>query len=207
MKIHRQTTYTAEIDDQEFPVPFEFDENTAILEVNGNTTKLGILAHDDNAEDPFTFYDSEGIFTQFNNHYIHSAGRPDEEEWKRCIRSNPGIVFTISDVGRPRYVIDEGPFTAADTRGEDCKAYQALENATGYYICPDDATHQKEYADGVLKTYSAWAEGDVWGVAVWEFTREDEDSEWELNEDTRDECWGFYGYDYATEELKAAMKR
>ena len=55
-----------------------------------------------------------------------------------------------------------------------------------------------EYAKSCLSTWNQWQDGDVWGVCVYVIDRETGDR---LDEHD-DEVWGFYGEEYATEELE-----
>lgn len=57
----------------------------------------------------------------------------------------------------------------------------------------------RKYAEGVLKTYEAWANGDVYGCVVQTYHLEDD--RW-VEEGDWDSCWGFIGADYAEETLK-----
>lgn len=212
----RSTTYYTDADHGEFELPFpgDFYRKTLQVSADGLTAKLGMLCQDEDAEDPFD--GDEGEFYQFDRSRIHDRNRPDLEEWKRIIRANPGRVFAHNGTGNwhgpgtVRCFPTAGPFTTKDcrgkkgSRGEDCPAAEALDDMDGYYIAPEDVTDPAKYAKGALKTYSAWCNGDVYGVCVWTYTRPDTDSPWELQD--RDECWGYIGTDYAEEELNSRMK-
>jgi hypothetical protein len=50
-----------------------------------------------------------------------------------------------------------------------------------------------EYAEGVAKTYSEWANGECYGYGI-----EDEDGE------TLDSCWGYIGMEWVVEAIKEA---
>jgi hypothetical protein len=93
---------------------------------------------------------------------------------------------------------------ALDVHHTKSDAILEIEDADGYYIAPDDVNDPATYAKGIMGTYSAWAEGDVWGVCVWLYNKVD--GEWELDESGRDECWGYYGRKYAEAELKDQFK-
>ena len=96
--------------------------------------------------------------------------------------------------------------------GENSLAEEILDKMDGYYIVPKDALDPLEYAEGSIKTYSQWCNGEVYGVCVWSYVRDfaeydlhgqgipGEYTDWE--EVNRDECWGFYGYDHAEKELQ-----
>jgi hypothetical protein len=210
IKIKTHTSYTYEDGAHSFPIPFEFYEYSAILSItaDGQTAVLGCLAQDDSPEDPFEAWD-EGTFVQFNSRYMHNTDRPEIEAWKNLVRANSGRIVTHSGTGD-----NHGPgttdcyaksvVTAAMCRGdkhtgENSMAEQLLDRSHGYYIVPSDVPLDKvlDYANSSFETYSSWCNGDVYGVCVWTFTRDGEG--WELED--RDECWGYYGYKYASAEL------
>lgn len=62
-------------------------------------------------------------------------------------------------------------------------------------------TAAEAYCKGCLETYNSWANGQVYGVVVYVIDRESGD----VISDFDDECWGFYGHEYAEEALEEAM--
>jgi hypothetical protein len=231
VKVRTHREYTLEIDEETFPIPFNDEtgamENTAelIISQDGLRAVVGCLCADDSPEDPFEMWD-EGEFFQFSNRYIHHTPRPDIEEFKRIVRQNPGRVFLLDiyDYGSGGTSIKvRSALTPQDTRGdkhtgENSKAEQELDDADGYYICPSDVTDPQKYAEGALKAYESWCNGDVYGVCLWFFERDycnfdlngtgiaaDGLTNWELIEDEREEVWGYYGDD-AKQELKSALE-
>lgn len=88
---------------------------------------------------------------------------------------------------------------------ESSIAATCLEEIDGYYICPEDATNPTDYAKSAIEQYTQFCQGEVYGVCVWTYTRSTTDAAWELDEDDRDECWGFYGDEYAAQSLKEAF--
>ncbi len=213
-KTHTEQYYE-DSDAGSFPLPFtgEFCQERLHVTADGLTAILGMLCTDDDPRDPFEEYD-EGEFFQFNNRYTHHTPRPEIDEFKRIIRANPGRVVCHSGTGdvhgpgttycRPT----SAPLTIADTKGirnqhgNHSAAERALDNSDGYYIVPEDATDPAAYAKSVLETYSAYCNGEVYGVMVWTYHRPTVDEEWNLDEESRDsECWGFSPADYAKEQL------
>lgn len=63
---------------------------------------------------------------------------------------------------------------------------------------PPDATEPAEYADAVLKSYTAWCQGDVYGIISCVV-----DPDGTLVSD--DSVWGFIGYEYAVESAKSGV--
>ena len=197
MKIKTYTTYAYESEFGDLEVPFEFDEDSVMIEKVGNKIIMGCLARDDFPSDPLKESD-EGELKLF----IDSRDRPEVEEFKRIIRANPGRVFFVHSRYNDGYFIDEPGLHIHDTKGEGCRA-EGIEDVDGYYIVPDDVTNFEKYAKGVMEEYSSWCVGDVYGVLVWQL---DADT-LEFDEESRGpECWGYYGYAYALEELKSNFK-
>ena len=207
-KVKTRTSYTLEDGGNSFELPLEINEYTAqvMYTADGQTAIVGALSTDDCPEDPFEMYD-EGEFFQFNSRYKHDTHRPDVEDWKRIVRQNKGRVVTVDRCGEG---YSAGTLVLpADCRGdritgENSRAESLLDDADGYYIAPEDATNAADYAAGAIAEYSAWCEGDVYGVCVWTYHKEGD--EWELDEQNRNEVWGHYGYDYAKDSLDDEMK-
>lgn len=222
------STYTLEIDDHTFPIPFNDEygtiDQTAELHVStdGKRAIIAVLCSDDIGTDNFEVAE-QGTFVHFCRSYRDNSERPDIEHFKRIIRDNPGRVVChdgIEDCHGPGTVYTRAtshPLTVADTKGDPCPAEQHLDNCYGYYIVPEDAADPAEYAASMFRVYSAWANGEVYGVIVWQFTREpasygldgqpdsDEFTDWELDawtgDDPRNECWGYIGSEYAKQQL------
>lgn len=202
MSIKSNTSYYESEDGDIFETPFKFEEGSETLVVKGDVAWLAVLTQDTDCGDPLEEFE-EGEFYQFNNSLIHSSPRPEVADFKRIVRANPGRVSLVYDQSCGRYSAGD-TLHIHHTKGEDCAAAE-IENADGYYICPDNVTDPKSYADGVMATYSAWCNGDVYGVAVWQYSRHGD--EWEFMDGSRDsECWGFYSSEYAEQELKGLLE-
>ena len=208
MKQHAHTRYNMELEDGEtIPLPFQIDEDTATWteSANGLTGYLGALAHDDDASDPIQDFDN-GELMVFDNRLRNSQARPDINDFIRLIRANPGHIVTIDiyEHGDRSYKVAHGPLTVADTKHghhTESKAEKALDDASGYYIIPEDATDPLQYATSTMDEYTKWANGEVYGAFCWRYTRETIDDPWTLDESSRDsECWGFIGAEYAESE-------
>lgn len=213
--LKRHTTYTLEIDDQIYPAPFGDDSGTmsdtatAHISADGLRAVVGCLCQDDSPADPFEEFD-EGEFYQFDRYRKHDTTRPDLDEFKRLIRENGGRLVLVDDYG---YGFKAGFLPAPWQLGRAFKrhcprgyqwAINQIEQADGYYIPPADATDPAQYAKGAIDQYSTWCNGDVYGVLIWQYTRATVEDEWQLI-DRDGETWGYYGYDYAREELTAAL--
>lgn len=188
-----ETRYYHTLEDgREVELPFD-PEGADITEVRrGNEILLGCLVQDSDAGDPLEEFD-EGALMQFDYHQMHDGPRPEVEEFQEVIRENRGRVFYVARTGYGYGV----SHLALVKNAED------IEEAGGYYIAPADLKRGKQarnYAEGALKEYSAWCEGDVWGVCVWHYDAKT------LELLDRDECWGYYGNKYAGQELESLLK-
>lgn len=213
MTIKRQTDYTYEdAAGNTFPLPFDPENEPAHVWISedGHDAVLAFIVRDDTGlDDPFEAFDM-GEFYQFNRDYVHHTTRPDFDAFRRIVREYPGRVFTVCTMGEG-YAIDEGPFTVADTKGRkegDAKTDGLIEDAAGYYIVPEDATNPAEYAKGELATYTAWCEGETYGIAIWVYRDAAGVCETgtAYDEPDRDgEVWGYYGYEDAAGQCKEAF--
>lgn len=190
--MRKETRYYHELEDgREVELPFDI-ENADVIEVHKDgKIILGCLVRDDSPGDPFEEFD-EGEFWQFNRSYKHDTHRPDPEDFKDVIRTNRRWVFYVHARQDGYFVGDRALIKNAEE----------IEDADGYYIVPGDvpASRRASYAKGAIEQYSAWAEGDVWGICIWTY----EDKTLHLLD--RDEVWGYYGADSAQEELDAQLK-
>ena len=188
-----ETRYYHELEDgREVELPFDI-AGADIAEVQtADKILLGCIVRDLGPGDPLEEFD-EGTLVQFNRSYKHNGPRPDVEDFQDIIRENKGRVFYVDSM-RDGYAVGH---RATIKNSED------IEDAAGYYIAPTDLKPGKQaanYAKGVMEQYTAWCEGDVWGVCVWEYDK----ATLALLE--RDECWGYYGSDYAEQELKSRLE-
>ena len=191
--MRKETRYFHELKDgREVEIPFDV-EGADITEVQTEgKILLGCLVRDTDSGDPLEEYD-EGTLVQFDRNRAHSGMLPELGDFKDIIRENKGRVFYV-DCVRDGY--SAGP-QATIKNAEDIK------DAEGYYITPTGikpSSQAARYAAGAMEQYTAWCEGDVWGVCVWEYDK----ATLELEE--RDECWGYYGTEYADQELKNRLE-
>ena len=190
--MRKETRYYHELEDgREVELPFDI-EGADITEVQtADKIILGCIVRDLDPGDPLEEFD-EGTLVQFDRLLIHDGERPNIETFQSIIRRNKGRVFYVDSM-RDNYSISH--LATIKNSGD-------IEGAAGYYIAPEDLKPGKQaanYADGAMEQYTAWCEGDVWGVCVWEYDK----ATLALLE--RDECWGYYGSDYAEQELKSRL--
>jgi len=194
-------TYYEDGDGNSFPIPFKPDEDSILLHIRGDKAVIGCLARDEYPDDPLDMF-AEGEFYQFNSYYVHYQPRPDVEDFKRTVRANPGrVVLVYVRGGYQDYSADDKAFDVHHTKLD---AILEIEDADGYCIVPNDFTNPVEYAKGLMEEYSAWINGDVWGICAWLYSKHG--GEWELDEDLRDECWGLYSREDAADELESLFK-
>jgi len=191
--MRKETRYYHELEDgREVELPFDI-EGADITEVQtAGKIILGCIVRDLDPGDPLEEFD-EGTLVQFDRHLKHAGMLPELGDFKDLIMENKGRVFYVGNM-RNGYSVGR---LATIKNSED------IEDAAGYYIAPEDLKPGKQaanYANGVMEQYTAWCEGDVWGVCVWEYDK----VTLELGE--RDECWGYYGSDYAEQELKSRLE-
>jgi len=182
--MRKETSYYYQLEDErEVELPFDPGPEEITEIHRDDIIILGKLVREEFPEDPFVAFDA-GEFYQFDRAYVHYSPRPDTEDFKEIIRANRGRVFYVHCRGDGYICGGKALIKGADK----------IEDADGFYIAPEDAG--AGYAKGAIDSYSAWATGDVWGVCVWTYDAET------LDLLDRDECWGFYGYDYANSELR-----
>lgn len=71
----------------------------------------------------------------------------------------------------------------------------------GLYVCPEDATDKPAFATAIMREYTDWCNGAVYGVIVRQI-----DADGNVIDGDDRECWGFIGYDYAMTEVASAVK-
>lgn len=191
--MRKETRYYHELEDGlEVELPFDI-EGADITEVQtADKIVLGCIVRDDSPGDPLEEFD-EGTLVQFDRRRIHDGERPNIETFQSIIRENKGRVFYVDNM-RDGYAVGQ---RATIKNSED------IEDAAGYYIAPADLNPGKQaanYAKGAMEQYTAWCDGDVWGICVWEYDKAT------LELGYRDECWGYYGSEHAEQELKSSLK-
>jgi hypothetical protein len=191
--MRKETRYFHELEDgREVEIPFNI-EGADITEVQTEgKILLGCIVRDLDPSDPLEEFD-DGTLVQFDRHSKHYGMLPELGDFKDIIRENKGRVFYVDN----RYAGYSIGQQAAIKNARDIK------DADGYYISPKDVKPGKQaasYAAGAMEQYTAWCEGDVWGVCVWEYDTAT------LELIARDECWGCYGTKYAEQELKNTLE-
>lgn len=190
--MRKETRYYHELEDgREVELPFDI-EGADITEVQtADKILIGCIVRDLDPGDPLEEFD-DGTLVQFDRHRKHDGMLPELGDFRDLIRENKGRVFYVDNM-RDGYAI--GHRATIKNSGD-------IEDADGYYIAPADLKPGKQaanYAKGAMEQYTAWCEGDVWGVCVWEYDK----ATLELGD--RDECWEYYGSDYAEQELKSRL--
>ena len=112
-----------------------------------------------------------------------------------------GAVGSASDPCHAIVMVEgQVAFDAGPDSGSWGRALKWVEQKFGPADTADVIRAATEYAESVLKEYSLWAEGEVYGcfVALYE---QQEDGQWEMTKD--ESCWRFIGSEWAEEALKS----
>jgi hypothetical protein len=188
----------------EVEVPAQAEE--VRIERVGDYTIVGYLQPDD---DPMDFWDGDGLGTLVE----FTSQSQAESELNRVMYqkgtmwllvqkySHSGVHYSIAGHhSYPDFMWDVSPFAGIFI---PCDWVQKQYHKNKYKRGGKAAALAKMQADSnsILDEYSKWCNGDVWGYVV-----EVRDQDGEELTDEADSCWGFIGYEYATEELERAFK-
>lgn len=164
---------------------------------------VGLLQHDQDAQDYFENDDGAGEFIEFR-----SAEQRDNEISKLSKTKKLFYVVNKYDHGNVHYSVG-GSKTYPDERWDvshGCAIFIPCDYIQTEFrkmkrVDGIDAAYEHFIADSnkVLDNYSDWCNGEVYGYSVLTFDKEG-------NELDCDECWGFIGSDYAKEEKQSVMK-
>lgn len=117
-------------------------------------------------------------------------------------------VFAYVHSGATIRMAESNPFHCPWDSGQSGVVYAKREDVLKEWgkkrITKKVIEQAQAYAKGVVETFASYLEGDVYGYIV-ERTRSNADGD-VMVEETLDSCWGFYGFDYAKDEAKAAAE-
>lgn len=149
------------------------------------------IVQDEDAENP---RDMDNLGTMYCKHKDYTLGDKDADP----------IGATFKGVQLPLYLYDHSGITM-NTSGFNCP----WDSAQVGYIYISDEKIKKEYnveriskklRDRIItyltsevKTYDQYLTGDIYGYQI------------ELNDDHIDSCYGFFGLDYITDEIKNSI--
>ncbi|OII68301.1 hypothetical protein [Streptomyces sp. CC77] len=163
------------------------------------------LVHDECATNPREDFDHLAHVITIDTHLGYYApvdkdGGPLAEAWDRVSWNRwQGVeIFTRwARIFHNAIVIESRP-----ERGPVSLWYLLREDAEDLGMLPE------AYLDAERAEYEAWAEGDVYGYIVEEavdWLRADADEAMTTWEEV-DSCWGHYGYDWAADAARAALR-
>lgn len=117
-----------------------------------------------------------------------------------------GAVGSSTDPLHACYTLDGESWHGSSDRWSWREALDRLVAASPKRLAPGQVdalmyAKAREYCRGVLEEYSAWVNGEVYGVVVYVIDRETGDR---IDEHDH-ECWGFIGSEYAEDELERIM--
>lgn len=118
-----------------------------------------------------------------------------------------GAVGSEQNPCHARYSLDGGETWVGEGMGWSwAQAIEAMSAASGVKV--EKAEHDRlmekalrDYARGCIETYNQYINGDVYGVCVYSIDR----ATGERVDDEDDECWGYFGLDYAKETLVTTL--
>ena len=132
------------------------------------------------------------ILTQLNDRFIQPDSNYDSrivEAWERAYYVTRGQRNRRDTEFVERYARAFLDAVAVDWY-DDYQGGRVFGYITNEVAEREGIPHPTSYLQNELKEYRAWVEGDVYGIIV------------ESSGDELDSCWGYYGYEYAMEELK-----
>jgi hypothetical protein len=159
------------------------------------TMRVAWLCLDDNGGDYWQDRDG-GEWVEIDPRRVYD-GEADAREVIDALIAEHGaaLVFPVAYTDHGP-VCDYRPMLNLEDNGPTTLRFEDFDHASYVYVCPADATNPVDYAVAVLREYTDWANGSVYGV----ITREiDGDG----NVSAREECWGFIGFEYAESERDA----
>jgi len=212
-------SHTFYTNDNEFELsqePSEYNFTFSIISENRRRAVVGYTSPDDyDSMNPREEYDNVG--TMYCEHGRYSLGDKDAED----IRDEDGNLPKKGYVILPLYLYDHSGITMSTGRfscpwdsGQVGYIYASRETILKEWGGKSKILTKKireqaiKYLEGEVETYDQYLTGDVWGVCYDTFINVadsmDDEPEWEIDED--DACWGYFGSEYAEQELKDNME-
>lgn len=192
-RIIRNTSYTIESDNQLFPVSCGPVDGSEKITVNGSHAIVSYLVNDEANEFYFDISDN-GVFITNDRHC--RGQRKTYEEIQQLRAENPGRFFVINkyEHSAVRYYRADNHFLAAQIPDKQWD----VSNAAAFFISPDDYPDPAAYCDAIMKEFTSWCNGEIYGICHAEYKRNGD--KWDLV--SHDECWQYIGYDYAHDTLE-----
>jgi hypothetical protein len=188
MKLNTRTTRTYEMieSDEEYPITYPADEYMDPFVRDEGDLRLVTYAVHDEFCDNSPLDDNEGVeFEEFRTEW-------DRDEWAQ----------EQLDAGLHVFVVDHFEHSChiyrVLGRWEDEKGNRGIDRWDSRPSCilalSRDFTDPEGAAHAIMREYTAWCGGEVYGIVTESFRREGD--EWVQVEEL-DACWGFIGSEYA----------
>lgn len=197
MSVIKRTSYFIAQDKQEFEVPFEPVEDTEKVTITGDKARVSFLSQDE-ANGWYFDEDDSGRYINFDPRC--RGERMDPEQVKELIKANPGRAFRINKYQHSGCVYyRQGSSVEAsipDKRWD-------VSSGVALFIVPDDAPDPKKYCDAVMKEFTDWCNGEIYGICRVNYIKVD-DTWKQVGDD--EACWGYIGREYVEQELTSGHK-
>ena len=197
MPVIKRTSYFIVHDKQEFEVPFEPIEDSEKVTITGDKARVSFLAQDDATGWYFDDND-QGRYINFDPRC--RGERLDQEQAKELIEANPDRAFRIDKYehsGCVYYRQGSSVEASIPDKRWDVSTGAAL------YIVPDDAPDPEKYCDAVMKEFTDWCNGEIYGIYHVNYTKVGDSWKQEGDDEA---CWAYIGREYAEIELTSGHK-
>jgi hypothetical protein len=203
MKTISRTQHSIEIDGVEYSVRLkpEYKDSIVTRKLADGRMVIGYLVQDGDCNNPLEDCEGIGAIHSLNLHHIN---RMDGNEALAILESDPdAVALSYYEHGQCLWDVQNG----ADISRCPDRQWDQVDFA-GVWV-PDDCVRESytgqdgktrrqwmiEQAAAACQEYTAWCNGDCWGVVV--VTCEADGTMADS-----DECWGYVGTDYAEQTLK-----
>lgn len=164
-----------------------------IIETIEKSGFIGRIYPDTDPVNPREEYDNVGEILYTSSRYTLGDRQVSPEEIQEKTRDKSVIWLPVYAYIHSGIVLSCSPFSCPWDSGMCgiiwCSKDRAKLEWSGHYI-----KKAKKYLQGEVETYSQYLAGDVYGFTISNPQGEEIDS-----------CWGFYGFDYITEEVKGLL--
>ena len=213
MSVKTRTSYYIEHDGHEFETPMQPIEGTEKVTIIGEgLSAQAVVSYLSQDDVQGWYFDENDQGTFINNDPRCRGERKSQEEILELKAAHPDRFFVIHkyEHGQCRYYRADDARTSATIPDQQWD----VSHGAAFYIAPDDCPNPAEYCDSVMKEFTDWCNGEVYGVCHATYTFKNttghkalptqnsaDEGEWELKEDS-EECWGYIGGDYARQTLE-----
>ena len=192
MSVRTTTTYYVVHEGQEFETTHEPIEGSEKITIKENKALVSYLVSDA-AQCSWYFHDYEcGRFITRDGRSL--GERLGDEEINELFLAHPGRVFLINkyEHGLCRYYRQGDAQTSASVPDQRWD----VAHGSAVFVVPDDVPEPEKYCDSIMKNFTDWCNGDIYGVCheTYDLT----EGKWVP--DTEDSCWGYIGSENAERE-------